>query len=162
MSRPGGLRRRKGRRNDRPETDSRGKETIMIKWLLGKKINAFDRDYGYDSGYLREILAADLDAAIRFSKVMGLTRYRKGVPPEACYAAGLVGTMAEDCGPCTQLGVTKAEREGVAPEVIRAILTGDTRAMSADVLLAYRFAHAVLARDPGANPLRERIVEKWG
>jgi hypothetical protein len=34
--------------------------------------------------------------------------------------------------------------------------------MSEDVLLAYRFAHAVLAHDPEANSLRERIVTKWG
>ena len=134
----------------------------MLKWLFRKRLDAFDRDFGYDSGYVREILDADLGAAIRFSKVMGLTRYRKGVPPDACCAAGLVGTMAEDCGPCTQLGVTMAEREGVAPEVLRAVLGGDTRAMSEEVLLAYKFAHAVLAHDPEADPLRERIVEKWG
>jgi hypothetical protein len=134
----------------------------MRKWLFRKQIDAFDRNYGYDSSYVREIISADLDAAIRFSKVMGLTKYRKGVPADACYAAGLVGTLAEDCGPCTQLGVTMAEREGVAPEVIRAILTGNTQAMSEEVLLAYRFGHAVLAHDPEANPLRERIVAKWG
>ncbi len=134
----------------------------MLKWLFKKRLDAFDRDYGYDSSYLREILSADLSAAIKLSKAMGLTKYRKGAPAEACCAAGLVGTMAEDCGPCTQLGVTMAEREGVAPEVIRAILTGNTQAMSEEVLLAYRFAHAVLAHDPEANPLRERIVAKWG
>jgi len=134
----------------------------MLKWLFRKRLEAFDREYGYDSSYVREILDADLGAAIKLSKVMGLTGYRKGVPTDACCAAGLVGTMAEDCGPCTQLGVTMAQREGVAPEVIRAILTGNTQAMSEDVLLAYRFAHAVLAHDPQADPLRERIVEKWG
>ena len=123
----------------------------MLKWLFKKWLDAFDRDYGYDSSYVREIIAADLDAAIRFARVMGLTKYRKGVPAEACFAAGLVGTMAEDCGPCTQLGVTMAERDGVAPEVIRAIVEGNTQAMSEDVLLAYRFAHAVLAHDPEAD-----------
>jgi hypothetical protein len=134
----------------------------MLKWFFKRKLDAFDRDYGYDSSYMREIVSADLDAAIRLSKAMGLTKYRKGAPPEACLAAGLVGTMAEDCGPCTQLGVTMAEREGVAPEVIRAILTGDTQAMSEEVLLAYRFAHAVLAHDAEANNLREQILAKWG
>jgi hypothetical protein len=77
----------------------------MLKWLFKKQIDAFDRDYGYDSSYVREILSVDLDAAIKFSKVMGLARYRKRVPADVRCAAGLVGTMAEDCGPCTQLGV---------------------------------------------------------
>ena len=43
----------------------------MLKWLFKRQIAAFDRDYGYDSSYVREIISADLDAAIRFSKVMG-------------------------------------------------------------------------------------------
>jgi hypothetical protein len=37
--------------------------------------------------------------------------------------------MAEDCGPCTQLAVTMAEQEGVAPEILRAIIAGDVHAM---------------------------------
>jgi hypothetical protein len=134
----------------------------MLKWLFKKQIDAFDREYGYDSSYVREMISVDLDAAIRFSKVMGLTKYRKGGPPDVGYTVGRVGTLAEDCGPGTQLGVTMAERDGVAPEVIRAVLTGNTQVMSEEVLLAYRFAQAVLAHDPEANPLRERIVAKWG
>jgi hypothetical protein len=134
----------------------------MLKWLFKRRMDAFDREYGYDSSYVREIISTDLDAAIKFSKVLGLTKYRKCAPADACYAAGLVGTVAEDCGPCTQLGVTMAERAGVAPEVIRAVLTGNTQAMPADVLLAYRFAHAVLAHDPEADVMRDQIVAKWG
>ena len=134
----------------------------MLKWLFRKQIDAFDRTYGYDSAYVREILDADIDAAIRFSKVMGLTKYRKGVPTDAWCAAGLVGTLAEDCGPCTQLGVTMAEREGVSQAVLRAILDGDTHAMPENVLLAFRFAQAVLRHDPEADTLRERVVATWG
>jgi hypothetical protein len=61
----------------------------MLKWLFRKRLDAFDRDYGYDSSYVREILAADLSAAIKLSKAMGLTGYRKGVPADACVAAGM-------------------------------------------------------------------------
>ena len=108
------------------------------------------------------MIDADPDAAWRFSKVMGLSRYRKGVPAAPCYAAGLVGTLAEDCGPCTQLAVTMAEREGVDPALLRAILTGDTHAMPEDVALAYRFANAVLRHDAEADTLRQQVIEKWG
>ena len=41
---------------------------------------------------------------------MGLTKYHKGIPAAPLYAAKLVGTLAEDCGPCTQLVVSLAER----------------------------------------------------
>ena len=30
----------------------------MLKWLFKKQLDAFDRDYGYDSSYVREILSA--------------------------------------------------------------------------------------------------------
>ena len=127
----------------------------MLKWLFKKQIDAFDRDYGYDSSYVREIISADLDAAIKFSKVMGLTKYRKGVPADVRCAVGLVGTMAEDCGPCTQLAVTMAERDGVAPEVLRAILARDVNTMPEPVALAFRFAQAALAHDQsrGSKPM---------
>ena len=134
----------------------------MLRWLFRKKLDDFDREYGYDSSYVREIVDTDLDAAWRFSKVMGLTTYRKGVPAAPLCAAGLASTLAEDCGPCTQLGVTMAEREGVPPAVIRAILDGDTHAMPEDVSLAYRFAQAVLRHDADADSLREQVVSHWG
>jgi hypothetical protein len=70
--------------------------------------------------------------------------------------------MAEACGPCAQLAVTTAEREGVAAETLRAIAAGDVQAMPDDVALAYRFTRATLARDPGADALRERILRLWG
>jgi hypothetical protein len=55
-----------------------------------------------------------------------------------------------------------AEREGVPPAVIRAILDGDTHAMPEDVSLAYRFAQAVLRHDADADSLREQVVSHWG
>ena len=134
----------------------------MLKWLFRQRLDAFDRAHGYDSAYVREILDADLEAAIGLSRVTGLTKYRKGVATDAWYAAKLVGTLAEDCGPCTQLVVTMAEHDGVPQAVIRAILNGDRHAMTADVSLAFQFAQAVLRHDPEADVLRERVVATWG
>ena len=39
-----------------------------------------------------------------------MSNYCKDVSRDAYYAAKLVGTMTEDCGPCTQLVATMAER----------------------------------------------------
>src|SRR5262249_32537906 len=77
-------------------------------------------------------------------------------------AATLTAAKAEDCGPCTQLGVTMAERAGVAPAVLRAVLLEDDRAMSADAVLGFRFARAVLAHGAEADELRETIVPRRG
>ena len=78
-------------------------------------------------------------------------------------AGRLVGTLAEDCGPCTQISVDMAAAGGVKPEVLRAILAGDEAAMGEDAALAWRFARASLARDMAAcDPLRDEIVRRWG
>jgi hypothetical protein len=134
----------------------------MFKWLLKRSLAKFERDFNYDMSYAREILDTDTRAFLKFSKVMGMAGYRKGVPVDAWFAAGLVGTLAEDCGPCTQLGVTMAERAGVPASTIRAVLAGDPAAMPEDVALAYRFARESLAHSVEANDLREQVVAKWG
>jgi hypothetical protein len=134
----------------------------MFKWLINRSLAKFERDFNYDMSYAREILDTDTRAFLKFSKVMGMARYRQGVPVDAWFAAGIVGTLAEDCGPCTQLGVTMAEREGVPASTIRAVLAGDPAAMPDDVALAYRFARESLAHSAEANELREQVVSKWG
>jgi hypothetical protein len=134
----------------------------MLKWWIRRQIAAFERTYDYDLSHALEILDIDLAALIKFSKVMGLDGYRKNVPKAPWFAAKLAGTMAEDCGTCTQLVVTMAEREGVAPDVLRAVLAQDVGAMPDDVALAFRFAQAVLARSAEADTLREQVVARWG
>jgi uncharacterized protein YjeT (DUF2065 family) len=137
-------------------------EYPMIKWLLRRRMAAFEREYDYDLSYAREILDVSTSAAFKLGRVMSFGNYRKDVPRDASCAAGLAGTMAEDCGPCTQLVATMAERDGVAPATIKAILAGDERAMTPDALLGFRFAQAVLRHDPVAVSLREEVVARWG
>ena len=91
----------------------------MLKWLLRRRMEAFEKEYDYDLSYAREILDISTRAAFKLGRVMGFGNYREDVPRDASFAAGLAGTMAEDCGPCTQLVVTMAEREGVAPATIK-------------------------------------------
>jgi uncharacterized protein YjeT (DUF2065 family) len=134
----------------------------MLTWFMKRRLDAFERDTGYDATYVREMLDADVKAVMTLFKVQGLARYRKDVPREPWYAAALVGVLAEDCGPCTQLGITMAEREGVNPDTLRAIVAGDLRAMPDDVVVAYRFAKASLAHSPAADELRAEVVERWG
>jgi hypothetical protein len=138
------------------------RRSTMLKWLIKRQLAAFERNYRYDASYVRDILAADTRAAVKFARATGLSRYSKDVPRSAWFAAGITAVMAEDCGPCTQLAVTMAQREGIAPETLRAIVAGDVHAMPDDVLLAYRFTKATLAHDASANELREQILRLWG
>jgi alkylhydroperoxidase family enzyme len=134
----------------------------MLRWLIGRRIAAFEREYDYDMGYARDILAAGVTAFRRFAPALKMTDHNDGVPRDAFAAAKLAATLAEDCGPCVQLVSDLAAQEGVSPAVLRAVLTGDLAAMGDEAALAYRFAQAVLARDIEAETHRAEIERRWG
>jgi hypothetical protein len=112
--------------------------------------------------YAREILAADTRAFFAFAKIVAIGNYRKDVPKTMYWSTKLVGTVAEDCGPCTQLLVAMALEDGAVAMVIRAVLAGDDAALSAEVLLGVEFARAVLAHAPEADDYREQIASLHG
>jgi len=134
----------------------------MLRWLLQRTVSRFERQWHYDAGYLREIIDASPRAAWRFSSAARLGRYCRDVPIDAWFAAGITAVRSEDCGPCVQLGTAMAERGGVRPEVLRAILKDDVAAMPDEVALAWRFTKATLAHDPAADDYRAVILERWG
>jgi hypothetical protein len=134
----------------------------MLKWMIRRKLNTFERKHGYDASYMHEVLATDLGAFLRFGLATGLGNYHKDVPLDVHFAAGLTSSMHADCGPCTQLGVDFALQAGVAASTIAAIVAGDEAAMSRDVALGVRFARAVIAHDAEADVWREEIVRRWG
>src|SRR5262249_14501853 len=134
----------------------------MLRWLFRLAVSAFERQWNYDASYLREIIDASPRAAWRFMNAVGIGSYRRDVPSAALFAAGITAVRSEDCGPCTQLGTAMAERQGVRPEILRAVLTDDVAAMPDDVALAWRFTRAVLAHDPAADVCRSVILERWG
>src|SRR4029077_20400802 len=104
----------------------------MLGWLVRWRLAKFERDFDYDLGYARDIYDASPHAFFRFSRISAMAAHREGVSREAWFAAKLTATLTEDCGPCTQLVVTMAEREGASPAELRAIVAGDERAMSPD------------------------------
>lgn len=142
----------------------------MLKWLIRNRLNAFERRFGYDASYARELLATDTRAFLRFARVAGLSAYRRDVPADVYYAAKLTAIIAEDCGPCSQLVVAMALGDGVDPRTVAAVIEGNIEgndAQNAAVLaeparLGVRFARAVLAHDPAADELREIIARRWG
>jgi hypothetical protein len=135
----------------------------MLGWLVRWRLAKVEREFDYDLSYARDIYDASPRAFFRFSRIFGLAQHREDVPREAWFAAKIAATLAEDCGPCTQLVVTMAEREGVSTATLRAVLAGDETGMSPDASLGFRFARAVLERDIGeGDQLRSEVVSLWG
>ncbi len=134
----------------------------MLKRFIRSRIARYERSTGYDAGYLKEVLDADTGAFLRFARVQGVSEYRRDVPVDVWFAARIVSAMSEDCGPCTQLMITMAERAGVDAATLRAIVTKDDAAMPANVRLGVQFTRAALAHAPEADALRDEIVRTWG
>ena len=134
----------------------------MLRWLMRRRIAAFERAYDYDMGYARDMLDASPRALLAFAQASGLAQYRQAVSAEAWHAAKIVATLAEDCGPCTQLVVTMAERDGINPGVLRAILARNEQAMPPDAALGFHFAEALLRHDRRADDLRSEVLRRWG
>jgi hypothetical protein len=135
----------------------------MLKSLARRQLQAFAREWNYDTAYMQEILeAGGLDALIPFMKFQKMAQYRRDIPIAPHFVAGLVAIRAGDCGPCVQLTVTMAERAGVDPALLRAVLERRPQGLTDDARLVYEFTEATIAHDPAADPLRERIVARWG
>ena len=134
----------------------------MIRWVLRKAIGRFERRWNYDASYMHDIIDASPRAAWLFSRVAALGQFRRDVPLDAWCAAAITAVRHEDCGPCTQLCVTMAERAGVGPEILQALLSDHPDAMPRDVALVWRFTRATLAHDPAAADYRDVIIELWG
>ena len=87
--------------------------------LRHKGIAAFERQWDYDASYLHEIIDVSPRAAWMFSRAAAIGKYRTDAPLAALAAAGITAVRHEDCGPCTQLGVSMFEKAGVDPSTLR-------------------------------------------
>jgi len=135
----------------------------MLKWFARKWLDKFERAWDYDVDYMRDVLDAGGYEAIKpMLALQKVAAYRGDCPRDALFAASIVAARAGDCGPCLQLGVKMAERAGMAPAQIAAVLTGDRDAMSEDVHVAYDFARGAIARDGWDVPAREAAIERFG
>jgi hypothetical protein len=123
---------------------------------MRRGLAAFERQWNYDASYVHEIVEVDPRAAWMFQRAAALGKYRKDVPKAALFAAAITAVRHEDCGPCTQLGVSMAERAGVDPKVLRAVLTETPVMMPPDVALAWRLLarHSITIRQRTSTAMK--------
>lgn len=134
----------------------------MFKWLVKRQLEGFAKKWGYDTGYVREIVDdAGLGAVMPLQALQKLGSYRKA-PLDAYYGAALTAGKDADCGPCLQLGVKMAEAAGVKPRIIKAVLEQDYANCSKEALLGIELALATIARDGSGEEVRAEILRRWG
>lgn len=135
----------------------------MITWFLLRAVGSMEREYGYDATYLRELARTDRAAFIKFALATRLSFHRKGVPAAAWHAAKITTARAEDCGPCTQLAVDMALKEGMSADIVTAILMNDEGSMGEDAAVGWRLARGVAEkRSDLLAAAIEEAQQRWG
>jgi alkylhydroperoxidase/carboxymuconolactone decarboxylase family protein YurZ len=101
----------------------------MRHWIARRVLRATRKRYGYDTSYLEMMLERSPKAFFKFAPLMKAASHREVVAvdasfaaKDASFAAKIVGALAEDCGPCTQLCVDMALEAGMAKDQILAVL----------------------------------------
>ena len=135
----------------------------MLKRFFRRRIDAFEKRWGYDSAYLREILEASPKAMLRIALAQPLLKHREDLPLDVYAAAQITATQAADCVPCLELGIEMARRAGLADDLLDAIVAGDVAKMTDGASLGYRFARAVVERDVAeAGRVRGEVLRTLG
>ena len=133
----------------------------MIRWIFNRMIDRFEKQYGYDATYMREILAASRSGFLKFMVAQVMNLHRERVAPDAWHAARIAAARHEDCGPCTQLVVNMALEARIDPAIVRAVVARDFQRMSPDAALGVRLAEATLAHAP-TDELRSQVLDRYG
>jgi alkylhydroperoxidase family enzyme len=76
--------------------------------------------------------------------------------------ARLVATRYADCGPCVQVVVNMAKKDGVEPAVLRAALAGRVEELPESLRDVFRFAEAVVTAGGEEDQYRERLRKVFG
>jgi AhpD family alkylhydroperoxidase len=134
----------------------------MLKWFLTrlldvnrKALGGVEMDWAYR---LRDVAPVRL---LRFSFIKTVEGPRVYTPPEVYHGAGLAAAMVEDCGPCVQIHVNLARKDGVEDAILEALLKRRFQAAGPDAALGFQFGNAV-ARGEDASALRDAIATRWG
>ena len=134
----------------------------MFDFLTRRMIRIMAQRYDYDASYLLYLLDHSPKAFRKFIRATAMSRHRERAPKEASLTVGLLATLSENCGPCTQMLVHLARQAHMPSEQIEAVLTRNVNAMNNDVALAYRYAHAILEEPTDAWDAREAVRARWG
>jgi hypothetical protein len=134
----------------------------MFKQFLHRRIAALERAFGYDATYLHDVTDASTSAFVKFVMFQWMSSHRDRIPRDAWFAARIAVALSEDCGPCTQLVVNMALRDGMKPNAVASLLRGDLEQAGPDAELGFRYGIAVANGTDDALRLCENAEARYG
>jgi AhpD family alkylhydroperoxidase len=133
----------------------------MFRTLMVRMIKGMEKMTGVEAPYAYHLLDVAPARLWRFSLIKAVEGRRQVTPPAVYHAAGLASAMVEDCGPCVQIHVNFALKDGVAPDVLRALIARRFESVPPDIVTAFKFGEAVSAGNI-ADEWRDEIRKRWG
>lgn len=133
----------------------------MLPRLLERKIAGRERELGVKLDCLRHI-ARHAPGEVSRLDLLEPPRLRGRLPAEVFHLARLQVALVEDCRTCVQVELNLARRNGVAPELLRAVISQYLEDLPADLADVVRFAW--ISAQPGGNgdEVRERLRDRFG
>jgi alkylhydroperoxidase family enzyme len=136
----------------------------MLRRLARALIARRERALGVALEYTHDLLDRAPGALVALALARPFLQYRRRAADLGAYhVARIAATQAADCGMCVQIAVNVAVRDGVPPEVIRAVLTADDDWVGPELAAVRRFAAAVArANDAAVEEERAVVRARWG
>ena len=134
----------------------------MISFLLRKAFAAFGRKYDYNTTYLQEVSTIYPAKAWRYLLLTPYSLHRSSASKESYFAAKIASAHIADCGPCTNLCIEMALEAGIDRQELNSIILGNEKSMSPDILMGYKYAHAIHANSPALDNLIHEIEIQYG
>ncbi|AWI60604.1 hypothetical protein [Sinorhizobium fredii] len=134
----------------------------MIAALIKRQLAKFQKRYSYDTTYIGEVADLDPHGAVKLALVTGFTGHRFDLPTDAYFAAKITAVQWADCGSCLRLAIAMAIEADVRREEIAALLVGSAADAPEAMVLARRYARAVIENDPCLLEVLEACERRWG
>jgi hypothetical protein len=117
----------------------------LIQRFIFSRLDAFERYSRVSAEYCRWMANVSPRAFFKFGKLGKLAQFRHALPADASAVAHLVAARSEDCGPCVQISVNFALRDGVSKDIVRAVLDRQPDRLPPKLADVYRFADCVVS-----------------
>jgi len=133
----------------------------LFQRLVFWRVGLFEKKLGVPLDECRYMASISTRAFFKYAKFGSISGYHRALPADAYHVAHLVAAQAEDCGTCVQIGVNFARKQGVAPEILRAVLARRPDQLPAKLADVYRFAESVVTAADD-DDLRQRVRGHYG
>ena len=134
----------------------------FVRSLLHFATSRMERATDYDATYMHDVISTSTSAALKLSALPLLSQHKDGTPLPLWYGAAIASVLEGDCGPCAQLIVDYGLKEGVDPDLLRALIARDMEAAGPQAALGFRFAEATMGDAPECDLLRADIEQQYG